>query len=291
MLIKGQSKAIIWMGQGLPEHKKAVVESLKKHWPSLSKCSISHEVEGQESEAFRAAFKTSRDFDRGLSVPTASMRLYHMTSVSGEFHVDEIVAPYLSEAVPNVLSFNQNDLYKVEQPALFLIESGNEKLWLWQGWWPDVGHEANDTNMTTGSGLIRWHAERREAMRTIKEFQRAKFSKMAQRPSMELVWAGHEPVEFTNLFHTWKLDEDVKNLNEKFIGNTNLDRTFALLSRDHYSWEELKQRPLPDGVDPSRLEKYLSDQDFITHLGLSREEFNSAQRWKQLEIRKEKGLF
>ncbi len=98
---------------------------------------------------------------------------------------------------------------------MFLIESGNEKLWLWQGWWPDVGHEANDTNMTTGSGLIRWHAERREAMRTIKEFQRAKFSKMAQRPSMELVWAGHEPVEFTNLFHTWKLDEDVKNLNEK----------------------------------------------------------------------------
>ncbi len=117
VLIKGQSKAIIWMGQGLPEHKKAVVESLKKHWPSLSKCSISHEVEGQESETFRAAFKTSGDFDRGLSVPTASMRLYHMTSVSGEFHVDEIVAPYLSEAVPNVLSFNQNDLYKVEQPG------------------------------------------------------------------------------------------------------------------------------------------------------------------------------
>lgn len=42
-----------------------------------------------------------------------------------------------------------------------------------------------------------------------------------------------------------------------------LDRTFALLGRDNYSWEELKQRPLPDGVDPSRLEKYLSDEDFV----------------------------
>ena len=96
----------------------------------------------------------------------------------------------------------------------------------------------------------------------------------------------------------------------KFVGNTSLDRTFILLSRDNYSWEELKQRPLPDGVDPSRLEKYLSEDDFMvtqlrnfcehfqkylfyfqTHLGLSRANFNAAPRWKQLEIRKEKGLF
>ena len=42
-----------------------------------------------------------------------------------------------------------------------------------------------------------------------------------------------------------------------------MDRVFALLSRDNYSWEELQQRPLPDGVDPSRLEKYLNDDDFV----------------------------
>ena len=45
-----------------------------------------------------------------------------------------------------------------------------------------------------------------------------------------------------------------------------MDRVFALLSRDNYSWEELQQRPLPDGVDPSRLEKYLSDDDFVVRL-------------------------
>ena len=93
------------------------------------------------------------------------------------------------------------------------MESGTEKLWLWQGWWPDVGHEANDTNMSTGSGMIRWHAERREAMRTIKEFQRSKFSKISPRPNMELVWAGHEPQEFTNLFPFWTHHEDIENLN------------------------------------------------------------------------------
>ena len=110
--------------------------------------------------------------------------------------------------------------------ALFLVEAGNEKLWLWQGWWPDVGHEANDTNMSTGSGIIRWHAERREAMRTVKEFQRSKFSKLTNqaRPPMELVWAGHEPLEFTNLFPSWTHHIDIQTLNYK-VSHLNIQYT------------------------------------------------------------------
>lgn len=34
------------------------------------------------------------------------------------------------------------------------------------------------------------------------------------------------------------------------------------LSRQQYSIEELTRKPLPEGVDPLRLEDYLSDQDF-----------------------------
>ena len=105
----------------------------------------------------------------------------------------------------------------LEIAALFLVDNGGEKLWLWQGWWPDVGHESNDTNMQTGSGMIRWHAERRAAMQTVKEFQRAKYSKAGQRPPMELVWAGHEPIEFTNLFPTWTHKDEVHYLNQKVL--------------------------------------------------------------------------
>jgi len=36
-----------------------------------------------------------------------------------------------------------------------------------------------------------------------------------------------------------------------------------------YSWEELQKRPLPDGVDPLRLECYLNDEEFeVPCLGL-----------------------
>ena len=38
------------------------------------------------------------------------------------------------------------------------MDAGGECLWLWQGWWPEIGHETGDTNLSTGSGLIRWHA-------------------------------------------------------------------------------------------------------------------------------------
>ena len=48
----------------------------------------------------------------------------------------------------------------------------------------------------------------------------------------------------------------------QFIKDSSLEATLSELSRSSYSWEELRQRPLPDGVDPAKLEKYLTDEDF-----------------------------
>jgi len=161
---------------------------------------------------------------------------------------------------------------------------------LWQGWWPDVGHEVNDTNVTTGSGKVRWHSERRAAMQTAIEYTRSKYSSSAS-SKVKLVWAGHEPQEFINLFPFWTLDENVRDINQEYVENAELEVVLSKLSKTNYSWEELQQRPLPDGVDPSRLEQYLNNEDFQKHLGLSRESFNKEPHWKQLNIRKEKGLF
>lgn len=38
------------------------------------------------------------------------------------------------------------------------------------------------------------------------------------------------------------------------------------LSKQQYSIEELTRKPPPEGVDPQRLEDYLSDQDFKVRL-------------------------
>ena len=97
--------------------------------------------------------------------------------------------------------------------AIFLIDAGGDCLWFWQGWWPEIGHDAGDTNLSTGSGLIRWHAERRVAMQTTLEFRDAKYA--SRETPMKLIWAGHEPNEFTSLFPTWVVKEEALHLNEK----------------------------------------------------------------------------
>ncbi|XP_053569745.1 villin-like protein [Bombina bombina] len=48
---------------------------------------------------------------------------------------------------------------------------------------------------------------------------------------------------------------------------------------------------LPEGVDPSRKEMYLSDADFVSILGVPKTQFYQMPKWKQQSMKKEKGLF
>lgn len=52
------------------------------------------------------------------------------------------------------------------------------------------------------------------------------------------------------------------------------------LSKQQYSIEELTRKPLPEGVDPLRLEDYLSDQDFkVGFPGLSDHQRPGRSHW------------
>ncbi|XP_040573145.1 uncharacterized protein [Lepeophtheirus salmonis] len=217
-------------------------------------------------------------------IPTMSPRLYSMTSVSGKFLVNEVLCPHREVRTLYSMPFNQADLYNSEQPALFLLDVGT-KLWLWQGWWPES--ETGSDGYKDGS--VRWHAERRAAMQTAVDLW--KISHGDSELVAELVWAGFESTEFKNLFPFWKHNESVEILNQSFPRNSDLKSVLSSLSRCEYSWEDLCKRPLPDGVDPSKLEKYLNDKDFEGHLGLTKRDFQTAPKWKQIEIRKERGLF
>nr|XP_015810628.2 villin-1 isoform X1 [Nothobranchius furzeri]XP_015810629.2 villin-1 isoform X1 [Nothobranchius furzeri] len=48
---------------------------------------------------------------------------------------------------------------------------------------------------------------------------------------------------------------------------------------------------LPEGVDPSQREDYLSDVDFENLLGVTRSEFLGLPRWRQIQLKKNAGLF
>ncbi len=71
----------------------------------------------------------------------------------------------------------------------------------------------------TGSGRVRWHAERRAAMKTAVDYREASY-KDSPLPKAELVWAGWEPNEFTNLFPAWTHRQDVQERNADVSGNS-----------------------------------------------------------------------
>jgi len=72
-----------------------------------------------------------------------------------------------------------------------------------------------------------------------------------------------------NNIHCWLYNErciyvNVQPFQEGRIPGTleSVVDVLASLKRAKYKWAELQERPLPDGVDPLRLESYLTDEEF-----------------------------
>ena len=63
------------------------------------------------------------------------------------------------------------------------------------------------------------------------------------------------------------------------------------MTQTEYSIQTLMERPLPEGVDPTHIEDYLNETDFISTLGVCKEEFSKLPVWKQTAMKKEFGLF
>jgi supervillin len=53
----------------------------------------------------------------------------------------------------------------------------------------------------------------------------------------------------------------------------------------------LLKRPLPEYVNPTKLEMYLNDEEFSTSLGMTKDEWKELPQWKKTNLKKENGLF
>lgn len=58
-----------------------------------------------------------------------------------------------------------------------------------------------------------------------------------------------------------------------------------------YPAHVLRQKPLPDGVNPLKLEFYLSDEEFKELLQTTKEDFANLPAWKQTNLKKKARLF
>ncbi|XP_034046116.1 supervillin [Thalassophryne amazonica] len=204
-------------------------------------------------------------------------RLFHLSAASGSFQAQELQSPTRLPGVVTAMPFVQESLYVAPQPALFLLDNHLE-VYLWQR-----GHsDREDLSAST-----RWHSERNCAMQTALQYCR---EMNPRRPPLAyLISEGSEPLTFTNVFPRW----EKKPPTQGAVGQMKLtlvQDALAWLTKTQYPLEELMRSHLPEGVDPGRLEIYLSDQDFQTILEIKRDEFDSLLSWKQTDLKKTKGL-
>jgi len=58
-----------------------------------------------------------------------------------------------------------------------------------------------------------------------------------------------------------------------------------------FSYQDLIEGNYPKGLDTAQLENYLSDQEFENVFETTRKEFAEMPKWKQQQIKREKGLY
>ncbi|XP_015231014.1 PREDICTED: supervillin [Cyprinodon variegatus] len=309
MVLLGVSQALIYLWHGCKSqtHTRKVAcvaaNRLKENCPletglhSSSRVTVRECDEGAEPIGFWEALgrKDRKAYDCMLQDPgrfNFTPRLYQLTSSSGEFTAVEFLYPARDPEQVNSMPFLQEDLYGASQPALFLVDNHHE-VYLWQGWWPPDSE-------STGSARIRWDSDRKCAMETVLQYCREKNERKP--PKAYLIHAGLEPLTFTNMFPCWEHREDVAEITEREAEVCNqiilVEDVLARLCQTTYPLAEVLARPLPEGVDPLKLEVYLSDEDFEgagaygkRALEMSREEYGALPAWKQVKLKKSKGLF
>ncbi|XP_072569698.1 supervillin a isoform X8 [Paramormyrops kingsleyae] len=309
MILLSVEKAIIylWHGCKAQQHMRDVgctaANQIKDQCPletglhNSSKVTIHECDEGAEPTGFWEAVgrRDRKAYDCMLQDPgkfNFTSRLFQLSSSSGEFTATELFYPARSPELVHSLPFLQEDLYSASQPAMFLVDNHHE-VYLWQGWWPQDAE-------ATGSARIRWDTDRKCAMETVLQYCKEKNEKKP--PKAYLIHAGLEPLTFTNMFPSWEHREDIAEITEREAEVCQeiilVQDVLARLCKASYPLAELQARPLPEGVDPLHLELYLSDEDFEgigasgkKALEMTREAFEALPGWKQVKLKKVKGLF
>uniref|UniRef100_A0A674BMX3 Supervillin d n=1 Tax=Salmo trutta TaxID=8032 RepID=A0A674BMX3_SALTR len=263
-----QGQLYLW--HGCKSHASArevgarAVEMLKQRHPSElglnsnSSLKVEEVEEGTEPVGFSNALgqQDRKAYDCMLQDPgkyNFTPRLFCLSASSGVFEGEELLSPARVTGAVMAMPFLQENLYSVPQPALFMLDNRME-VYLWQGRQPDDGE-------CTGSAKIRWENQKKCAMETVLQYCKEKNSRRP--PQAYLVLAGSEPLTFTNIFPYWERDPNITTQAEGARNKVTLVQdALNWLSKNQYSVEELTAKPLPEGVDPLRLEIYLSDQDF-----------------------------
>ena len=268
----GGEHVFLWLGQGANEHEQQMGQKLL----SIFSTSVVHTLkEFEETDEFWTALGGKTEYsnvkDTGMALGFEP-RLFQASNAHGYFFVQEIY------------NFGQEDLVNDD----IMLLDAYQTVFVW------IGNRSNDF-------------EKRGAFKTAHSYVQA-IKDERDKDSVHIVEvdAGKEPTAFTNHFSQWKnevaqkwLDQDpTKAIKGNMLRGLTLKVEEAKVeaskyldpSTNKFPYEDLKGA-FPEGVDPTRREAYLSDEDFKKIFGVTQGQFYELKKWKQQEMRKTKELF
>lgn len=262
---KSHNKSFIYHGLCSSQlHRRLIVSCARKY---LQTSQIVELIENDTNESiYLKQVFGSRFIERNeltKSEEEYTPRLFLMTTLHGKFEMIEIENPIQSDQYCP-FPFHQFHLYDEKQPALFMLDTGTQ-IYIWQGWFDSSADTLTSNDATDGSTRLRFMQMRKCAMMSALKYWT--IARGEDKPFVgKVVYAGLEPIEFTNMFPAWSINELARasSINDGKTQDQQDDIKDVLgqLNRNCYSLAVLRERPLPDGVNPLKLECYLSDQEF-----------------------------
>ncbi|XP_036313974.1 advillin isoform X1 [Pipistrellus kuhlii] len=273
-LLRAQAEHYLWYGKGSSGDERAMAKELAGLLCDGTEDTV---VEGQESPAFwdllggKAPYANHKRLQQ--EILDVQPRLFECSNKTGRFIVTEIT------------EFTQDDL----NPGDVMLLDTWDQVFLW------IGAEANAM-------------EKEGALATAQEYLHTHPSGRDTDTPILIIKQGFELPIFTGWFlawdsHMWSAGKSYEQLKEELGDTAAITRITADMRSTTLSLNsEIKYYPidvllknqdqeLPEDVDPAKKENYLSEQDFVSVFGITRGQFAALPGWKQLQMKKEKGLF
>ncbi|KAG7261943.1 hypothetical protein CRUP_007002 [Coryphaenoides rupestris] len=281
-VLSTENCCFLWYGKGCSGDERQMGKSLADIISKREKLVI---AEGQEPALFwvslggKSQYANSKRLQEGLCSVTP--RLFECSNQTGCFLATEIT------------NFDQEDL---DEDDVMLLDIW-DMVFLWMG---------NGAN----------RVEKEAAVTTVQEYLRLHPSGRDVDTSIVLVKQGFEPPTFTGWFHAWDPQKwsggkSYQELKAELGDATEIIKITVDMAKEptqgrggmgvlspstgvSFPAEKLvnqQKEDLPEGVDPTRKEEHLNNEDFALVMGMSRLEFYSMPTWKQQNLKKEKGLF
>ncbi|KAI4574734.1 hypothetical protein MJT46_004013 [Ovis ammon polii x Ovis aries] len=299
-ILKTQSCCYLWCGKGCSGDER---EMAKMVADTVSRTEKQVVVEGQEPANFwmalggKAPYASTKRLQEESLVITP--RLFECSNQTGRF---------LATEIPD---FNQDDL---EEDDVFLLDVWDQ-VFFWIG--KNANEDEKKAAATTVQEYLKTHPSGRDletpiivvkqghepptftgwflawdpfkwnALRGAPQFSRT--------PESPTVWNSKSyedlKAELGNSGDWSQITAELTSSKpDVFNANSNLSSGPLPI----FPLEQLVNKPieeLPEGVDPSRREEHLSIEDFTRALGMTPSAFSALPRWKQQNLKKEKGLF